>query len=122
PQNDVTLKMPAFEWVHVQLHQQKGMISLSPPTICNSAVGTTAAVKSEWLVLGRSSASQPISAPKLEYEENQGVDSILCIDGRAYKVRLGTQELMHRLEELPRTQSIRQYQLKPIPCAALHKS
>ncbi|MDM4448510.1 hypothetical protein QTP09_29290, partial [Klebsiella oxytoca] len=41
PQNDVTLKMPAFEWVHVQLHQQKGMISLSPPTICNSAVKTT---------------------------------------------------------------------------------
>ncbi|WP_214292079.1 hypothetical protein, partial [Escherichia coli] len=40
PQNDVTLKMPAFEWVHVQLHQQKGMISLSPPTICNSAVYT----------------------------------------------------------------------------------
>ncbi|MGU5011972.1 hypothetical protein MAX38_21695, partial [Escherichia coli] len=39
PQNDVTLKMPAFEWVHVQLHQQKGMISLSPPTICNSAPG-----------------------------------------------------------------------------------
>nr|WP_259657384.1 hypothetical protein [Escherichia coli] len=31
--------MPAFEWVHVQLHQQKGMISLSPPTICNSANG-----------------------------------------------------------------------------------
>ncbi|RTA57083.1 DUF3330 domain-containing protein, partial [Klebsiella pneumoniae subsp. pneumoniae] len=27
------------EWVHVQLHQQKGMISLSPPTICNSAPG-----------------------------------------------------------------------------------
>ncbi|MFT2912823.1 hypothetical protein ACMWJY_24035, partial [Enterobacter sp. PA-016-I-ECC] len=41
PQNDVTLKMPAFEWVHVQLHQQKGMISLSPPTICNSAVTGT---------------------------------------------------------------------------------
>ncbi|MGM6905250.1 hypothetical protein ABOB70_25200, partial [Escherichia coli] len=40
PQNDVTLKMPAFEWVHVQLHQQKGMISLSPPTICNSAKPT----------------------------------------------------------------------------------
>ncbi|MDY2499780.1 hypothetical protein, partial [Salmonella enterica] len=35
-----TLKMPAFEWVHVQLHQQKGMISLSPPTICNSAEKT----------------------------------------------------------------------------------
>ncbi|MGH4239790.1 hypothetical protein ACRFCP_27950, partial [Klebsiella pneumoniae] len=27
-------------WVHVQLHQQKGMISLSPPTICNSALMT----------------------------------------------------------------------------------
>ncbi|MDL8464287.1 hypothetical protein QS858_25130, partial [Escherichia coli] len=40
-QNDVTLKMPAFEWVHVQLHQQKGMISLSPPTICNSAIRST---------------------------------------------------------------------------------
>ncbi|MFN0901380.1 Tn3 family transposase, partial [Escherichia coli] len=39
-QNDVTLKMPAFEWVHVQLHQQKGMISLSPPTICNSAIAS----------------------------------------------------------------------------------
>ncbi|MDZ6429613.1 hypothetical protein U4T47_23655, partial [Escherichia coli] len=36
----VTLKMPAFEWVHVQLHQQKGMISLSPPTICNSATSS----------------------------------------------------------------------------------
>ncbi|MDL3894444.1 hypothetical protein QR278_22060 [Salmonella enterica] len=33
--------MPAFEWVHVQLHQQKGMISLSPPTICNSAMTLT---------------------------------------------------------------------------------
>ncbi|WP_414210213.1 hypothetical protein, partial [Escherichia coli] len=45
PQNDVTLKMPAFEWVHVQLHQQKGMISLSPPTICNSAVGSALRVR-----------------------------------------------------------------------------
>ncbi|MGS7679789.1 hypothetical protein, partial [Escherichia coli] len=44
PQNDVTLKMPAFEWVHVQLHQQKGMISLSPPTICNSAPSYTKSV------------------------------------------------------------------------------
>ncbi|AAS76294.1 putative transposase (plasmid) [Salmonella enterica subsp. enterica serovar Choleraesuis str. SC-B67] len=45
PQNDVTLKMPAFEWVHVQLHQQKGMISLSPPTICNSATGRAHGVR-----------------------------------------------------------------------------
>ncbi|WP_342090133.1 hypothetical protein, partial [Escherichia coli] len=32
------------EWVHVQLHQQKGMISLSPPTICNSATANKALV------------------------------------------------------------------------------
>ncbi|MCK6817084.1 hypothetical protein, partial [Enterobacter kobei] len=37
-------KMPAFEWVHVQLHQQKGMISLSPPTICNSAHSSTSLI------------------------------------------------------------------------------
>ncbi|WP_213059166.1 hypothetical protein, partial [Escherichia coli] len=43
--NDVTLKMPAFEWVHVQLHQQKGMISLSPPTICNSALTSCLGVR-----------------------------------------------------------------------------
>ncbi|WP_220416877.1 hypothetical protein, partial [Klebsiella pneumoniae] len=41
------LKMPAFEWVHVQLHQQKGMISLSPPTICNSA-RTRECMKNVW--------------------------------------------------------------------------
>ncbi|WP_350223570.1 aminoglycoside adenylyltransferase domain-containing protein, partial [Escherichia coli] len=55
PQNDVTLKMPAFEWVHVQLHQQKGMISLSPPTICNSAL----ALARIWY-----SASTGLIAPK----------------------------------------------------------
>lgn len=40
--------MPAFEWVHVQLHQQKGMISLSPPTICNSARTSTTQNKQLW--------------------------------------------------------------------------
>ncbi|EDI6548609.1 hypothetical protein CFG53_19835 [Salmonella enterica subsp. enterica serovar Infantis] len=54
--------MPAFEWVHVQLHQQKGMISLSPPTICNSArvyvVGGGApliydSIKTAWHHLGQ---------------------------------------------------------------------
>lgn len=38
PQDDVSLKMPAFEWVHVLLRQQMGEISLSPSTICNSAL------------------------------------------------------------------------------------
>ncbi|MFV8988303.1 hypothetical protein, partial [Serratia fonticola] len=56
---DVTLKMPAFEWVHVQLHQQKGMISLSPPTICNSAEmpGSQEAATSRCLNQGDNSGS-----------------------------------------------------------------
>ena len=37
PQNDVTLKMPAFKWVHVLPRQQKVTMSLSPPDFCNSA-------------------------------------------------------------------------------------
>ncbi|WP_420130858.1 hypothetical protein, partial [Salmonella enterica] len=53
PQNDVTLKMPAFEWVHVQLHQQKGMISLSPPTICNSAGVSTPSATTSIVVFRR---------------------------------------------------------------------
>ncbi|HAK3675000.1 TPA: IS3 family transposase [Salmonella enterica] len=40
--------MPAFEWVHVQLHQQKGMISLSPPTICNSALKAELIWRRHW--------------------------------------------------------------------------
>ncbi|OID52056.1 transposase, partial [Acinetobacter baumannii] len=42
-----------FEWVHVQLHQQKGMISLSPPTICNSADETYVKVNGRWAYLYR---------------------------------------------------------------------
>ncbi|MFU8433370.1 IS1 family transposase, partial [Klebsiella pneumoniae] len=56
-QNDVTLKMPAFEWVHVQLHQQKGMISLSPPTICNSAERHNLNLRQHLARLGRKSLS-----------------------------------------------------------------
>ncbi|MDF7185069.1 virulence RhuM family protein, partial [Proteus mirabilis] len=37
------------EWVHVQLHQQKGMISLSPPTICNSARKTDVTIAKNYL-------------------------------------------------------------------------
>ncbi|WP_233592563.1 hypothetical protein [Erwinia psidii] len=37
PQNDVALKMPAFEWVHVLLRQQKVTMSLSPSDFYNSA-------------------------------------------------------------------------------------
>jgi len=38
PQDDATLKIPAFEWVHMLLRQQNVAISLSPPDFCNSAV------------------------------------------------------------------------------------
>ncbi|WP_247163515.1 helix-turn-helix domain-containing protein, partial [Escherichia coli] len=41
------------EWVHVQLHQQKGMISLSPPTICNSAREGIALAKQRGAYRGR---------------------------------------------------------------------
>ncbi|MDZ3761925.1 hypothetical protein, partial [Enterobacter hormaechei] len=64
PQNDVTLKMPAFEWVHVQLHQQKGMISLSPPTICNSAVCGVPAIKA-----GRKAAQRTAAIQRLLLSE-----------------------------------------------------
>ncbi|HGP2683566.1 MULTISPECIES: IS1-like element transposase [Enterobacteriaceae] len=37
PQDDVTLKMPAFEWIHALLRQQNKVLSLSPPDFCNSA-------------------------------------------------------------------------------------
>ncbi|TLN69143.1 replication protein RepA, partial [Acinetobacter baumannii] len=33
PLIDVKLKMPGIDWVHVQVNQHKGMISLSPPYI-----------------------------------------------------------------------------------------
>ncbi|MBA2096739.1 hypothetical protein CPH98_28590 [Klebsiella pneumoniae subsp. pneumoniae] len=61
--------MPAFEWVHVQLHQQKGMISLSPPTICNSAItsdielsgaGCTTAITPNQLVQSSSENDNPV--------------------------------------------------------------
>ncbi|WP_245192559.1 tyrosine-type recombinase/integrase, partial [Salmonella enterica] len=52
-----TLKMPAFEWVHVQLHQQKGMISLSPPTICNSALRSGYDIRTVQDLLGHSDVS-----------------------------------------------------------------
>ncbi|MEA3712519.1 hypothetical protein VBL73_22955, partial [Enterobacter hormaechei] len=52
-----------FEWVHVQLHQQKGMISLSPPTICNSA--------------HRRHALFGVLIGKIESEESESVEPII---------------------------------------------
>ncbi|WP_249820155.1 type IV secretion system protein, partial [Escherichia coli] len=52
-------------WVHVQLHQQKGMISLSPPTICNSA--TVFALSLVGYVVHK--YSQPIPAHLLTLNE-----------------------------------------------------
>ncbi|MED8265638.1 hypothetical protein Q5502_25105, partial [Escherichia coli] len=66
-QNDVTLKMPAFEWVHVQLHQQKGMISLSPPTICNSALSYNLFLLFKFDSLDSSEYRQQIKTFRLKY-------------------------------------------------------
>ncbi|WP_320408392.1 conjugation system SOS inhibitor PsiB family protein, partial [Klebsiella pneumoniae] len=61
------------EWVHVQLHQQKGMISLSPPTICNSArftpshgnyhiaVCSPGAISPAWMVVFVPASGRPFS-------------------------------------------------------------
>ncbi|MBN6454529.1 hypothetical protein, partial [Escherichia coli] len=46
PQDDVTLKMPAFEWIHALLRQQNKALSLSPPDFCNSAKKFTQAAQS----------------------------------------------------------------------------
>ncbi|MEA1463202.1 Tn3 family transposase, partial [Salmonella enterica] len=74
PQNDVTLKMPAFEWVHVQLHQQKGMISLSPPTICNSALWNT--VYLERATQGLVEAGKPVDGELLQFLSPLGWEHI----------------------------------------------
>ncbi|MDV3390464.1 hypothetical protein, partial [Salmonella enterica] len=52
------------EWVHVQLHQQKGMISLSPPTICNSAA------KVLWPVAGATSRNQESLRLKVHQQQH----------------------------------------------------
>ncbi|ACF88518.1 putative insertion sequence [Acinetobacter baumannii 1146103] len=38
----------------MQLHQQKGMISLSPPTICNSAGPSTWSISAGWSAISAS--------------------------------------------------------------------
>ncbi|MGC0243508.1 hypothetical protein ACPIGD_19995, partial [Escherichia coli] len=73
PQNDVTLKMPAFEWVHVQLHQQKGMISLSPPTICNSATASPFSFSSDGVV-----ATDPWQGDGPLREPSPHTQGVLC--------------------------------------------
>ncbi|MFS4071915.1 hypothetical protein ACIL7Q_25420, partial [Escherichia coli] len=76
PQNDVTLKMPAFEWVHVQLHQQKGMISLSPPTICNSAL-LRSALPAGWFIADKSGAGE---------RGSRGIIAALGPDGKPSRI------------------------------------
>ncbi|MCL3061749.1 hypothetical protein L6M95_27880, partial [Klebsiella pneumoniae] len=80
--NDVTLKMPAFEWVHVQLHQQKGMISLSPPTICNSAEKVMALAGSEMKRLYAVGSENGGDGDAFVREEREAMDVVLqALDG-----------------------------------------
>ncbi|WP_350405095.1 DDE-type integrase/transposase/recombinase, partial [Proteus mirabilis] len=88
PQNDVTLKMPAFEWVHVQLHQQKGMISLSPPTICNSAAPSYGAAITELKregKLDRETAHRQVKYLNNVIEADHGKLKILIKPVRGFK-------------------------------------
>ncbi|WP_231369666.1 ribbon-helix-helix domain-containing protein, partial [Escherichia coli] len=66
------------EWVHVQLHQQKGMISLSPPTICNSAkkpsqqaLNRAAVTVEQAEALAQRLADKPYGAPEKPEPEKQ---------------------------------------------------
>ncbi|MHA6188387.1 hypothetical protein ACXYV5_24090, partial [Escherichia coli] len=64
-------------WVHVQLHQQKGMISLSPPTICNSAVMDTFQRS-----MGK---SKPVRDTQLEGEKPQSKESANSTENPGYE-------------------------------------
>ncbi|MCH6997100.1 hypothetical protein EFK62_26520 [Escherichia coli] len=89
------MKMPAFEWVHVQLHQQKGMISLSPPTICNSAITET---DNAWLY---SLSNQTNDTGESEWIHFTGSGYLLRTDAWSYPVlrlkRLGLSRTFRRL-------------------------
>ncbi|WP_347070638.1 hypothetical protein, partial [Escherichia coli] len=62
------------EWVHVQLHQQKGMISLSPPTICNSAKPIT---PDSGLARSRATKTNAISNISFCYRASLALSSIV---------------------------------------------
>ncbi|WP_435343493.1 transposase, partial [Enterobacter roggenkampii] len=101
-QNDVTLKMPAFEWVHVQLHQQKGMISLSPPTICNSAPRGAAVISRLSTLLEDSSLPLYLSQLLLKLQQHYHylVEQIKDLESQL-KRKLDEDEVGQRLLSIP---------------------
>ncbi|WP_247181624.1 Tn3 family transposase, partial [Escherichia coli] len=67
------------EWVHVQLHQQKGMISLSPPTICNSATAAIVLWNTVYLeraTQGLVEAGKPVDGELLQFLSPLGWEHI----------------------------------------------
>ncbi len=48
PQDNMTLKMSTFKWVHVLLLQLNSGISLPSPDLCNSAVESGVGIASEF--------------------------------------------------------------------------
>ncbi|MFV2833818.1 hypothetical protein ACNI0I_27225, partial [Escherichia coli] len=64
------------EWVHVQLHQQKGMISLSPPTICNSALALASACS---YLLKEETPDESIRAEVFSYIPRQKLAEIITL-------------------------------------------
>ncbi|MBR8600646.1 hypothetical protein, partial [Klebsiella pneumoniae] len=70
------------EWVHVQLHQQKGMISLSPPTICNSAlICTEGQSEKSYFLLKRQLAISPACGGHTHQEQTQKARDTSAVPG-----------------------------------------
>ncbi|MGA5944826.1 DUF2773 domain-containing protein, partial [Escherichia coli] len=82
------------EWVHVQLHQQKGMISLSPPTICNSAAMNNPRFPVD--VLKARLKRDPLLALELVNPELDLVRQ-LALNGKTRAIR---EQAMRKLDEL----------------------
>ncbi|MHB6877672.1 hypothetical protein ACYCGR_26460, partial [Klebsiella pneumoniae] len=106
-QNDVTLKMPAFEWVHVQLHQQKGMISLSPPTICNSALKrhNCRGLFCHTGKTGAGSKSVSIASERMEIISGQRLIDLLT-PGSSFTIATAPQTMMKRTAATLETSTI----------------
>ncbi|WP_418886572.1 N-acetyltransferase family protein, partial [Klebsiella pneumoniae] len=72
--------------VHVQLHQQKGMISLSPPTICNSALAGIFPENQASVALHRSQGFREVGCRENVGEMNGKWRDVLILERRSRTV------------------------------------
>ncbi|MFM3483532.1 helix-turn-helix domain-containing protein, partial [Klebsiella pneumoniae] len=87
--------MPAFEWVHVQLHQQKGMISLSPPTICNSALSAVAQAERRRILERTNEGRQEAKLKGIKFGRRRTVDRNVVLT--LHQKGTGATEIAHQL-------------------------